>query len=89
MTCSSRWTFPRAQLNSSSMIFAARSYENPSEGIGMKRLPPASGLSSASTCAFAKSRTSIHECTFSNNFSSVLHPEAWEKVVYVKTVKGY
>lgn len=26
---------------------------------------------------------------FSNNFSSVLHPEAWEKIAHVKTAKGY
>ncbi len=26
---------------------------------------------------------------FSNNFSSVLHPEVWEKIAHVKTAKGY
>ena len=26
---------------------------------------------------------------FSNNFSSILHPEAWEKIAHVKTAKGY
>ena len=29
------------------------------------------------------------ESKFSNNFSSVLHPEAWEKIAHVKTAKGY
>lgn len=26
---------------------------------------------------------------FSNNFSSVLHPEVWEKIAHVKSAKGY
>lgn len=26
---------------------------------------------------------------FSNNFSSVLHPEVWAKIAHVKTAKGY
>jgi hypothetical protein len=29
------------------------------------------------------------ESGFSNNFSSVLHPEVWEKITHVKTAKGY
>ncbi|CAK7234499.1 hypothetical protein SEUCBS140593_008962 [Sporothrix eucalyptigena] len=29
------------------------------------------------------------ESKFSNNFSSVLHPEVWEKIAHVKTAKGY
>lgn len=29
------------------------------------------------------------ESKFSNNFSSVLHPEVWEKIARVKTAKGY
>ena len=26
---------------------------------------------------------------FSNNFSSDLHPEVWDKIAHVKTAKGY